>query len=339
MYSYAWDDQGRLSGATLPGNQVLSMTYRFDNLLSTKTGPLGTQALLWDGQNVATASGPASAALPASASAVFLGSDTTTQGNSQGVYGSDGYNIIQDAASYPSYATVSETGTSNNTWSTTTTDVRALEQTVTGRIAADWYSTTNFTVDINLTDGKPHEVSIYCLDWDQTTRSQTVSVVDANSGAVLNTQSVSSFHNGIYLRWTIQGHVKLVFTNTNATYNAVVSGHFFDPAPALCLFLGSDTTTQGNWKGVYGADGYNIIYDVVDYPSYASVTPTGETAYRWTNYTTLVRALEQVVTGRIAAFGPGDVNSGSLRSATWYWEKSAPNEVHLVLEHQLYGRY
>jgi hypothetical protein len=74
----------------------------------------------WDGQNVATASGPASVATTPGASAVFLDTDAATQGNWQSVYGKDGYNIIQDALSYPSYATVSETGTSNNTRCTTT---------------------------------------------------------------------------------------------------------------------------------------------------------------------------------------------------------------------------
>ena len=36
-------------------------------------------------------------------------------------------------------------------------------------------------------------------------------------------------------------------------------------------FLGTDTTTQGNWRGVYGGDGYNVINDTVSYPPYALV--------------------------------------------------------------------
>src|SRR5205807_7661335 len=31
-------------------------------------------------------------------------------------------------------------------------------------------------------------------------------------------------------------------------------------------FAALDTTTEGNWKGVYGADGYNVINDTVAYP-------------------------------------------------------------------------
>jgi RHS repeat-associated protein len=354
------DDSRRVQhfNATLPGGEILTMTHRFDNLLSSKTGPLGTQALLWDGQNVATATGPASVGTNPPASAVFVGTDTTTQGNWKTVYGSDGYNIIQDAFSYPSYATVSETGANDNIWTSSTTDVRALEYPPPGtsRIAAGqarvarrcrskqvmvqlvapngyiWYNNTTFTVNVDLTDGKPHQVAIYSFGeallarryrsqflvaelsapngyiWDEVGRTGTVSVVDANSGVVLNTQNLSSYENGIYLIWTITGSVQLVFTNTEAHENAVVSGLFFDPPIAKCLFIGTDTTTQGNWQGAYGADGYNIIEDAVSYPSYATVSETGTGNFTWTSSTTDVRALEQVVTGRIAACWYSDSN-------------------------------
>ncbi len=40
-------------------------------------------------------------------------------------------------------------------------------------------------------------------------------------------------------------------------------------------FIWADTNTQGNWQGVYGVDGYNVIGDVASYPSYATVTLPG----------------------------------------------------------------
>ena len=184
-------------------------------------------------------------------------------GNWIGVYGADGYNIIEDAESYPGYATVTPSGETVDGWTSSTTDVRALENAPpgTGRIAAMWYTTTTFTVDIDFTDGKPHQFSIYCVDWDLTTRRETITIQDANTGVVLNTQDLSSsFNGGVWLRWTVTGHIKMVVTRTGAN-NAVVSGLFFDPPPATCLFLGEDTSTQGNWIGVYGADGYNVIHN------------------------------------------------------------------------------
>src|SRR5205823_10166472 len=64
-------------------------------------------------------------------------------GNWKGAYGAAGYNVIGDLSSYPSYATVTPSGTSNWTWSGSTSDPRALQKADTGatdRIAACWYS-------------------------------------------------------------------------------------------------------------------------------------------------------------------------------------------------------
>ena len=245
----------------------------------------------------------------APASATFRSADTTTQGTWKGVYGADGYNIIGDLASYPSYASVSPSGQSSYTWSASTADVRGLEKAdagATDRIAACCYNGSSFTVDVNLTDGKSHVVSLYAVDWDGTSRSEQVEVLDAGSGAVLDTQTLSSFHNGTYLSWTLSGHVVFRFTPL-AGANAVLGGIFFGngaSAPASATFRSADTTTQGTWKGVYGADGYNIIGDLASYPSYASVSPSGQSSYTWSASTADVRGLEKAdagATDRIAA--------------------------------------
>ena len=51
---------------------------------------------------------------------------------------------------------------------------------------------------------------------------------------------------------------------------------------AAATFVSQDTTTQGNWQGVYGSDGYNIIGDQSSYPVYATVTTTNASTYIWT---------------------------------------------------------
>ena len=42
-----------------------------------------------------------------------------------------------------------------------------------GRIAACWYSASSFTVNVNLTDGQLHDLELYFVDWDSTSRSET----------------------------------------------------------------------------------------------------------------------------------------------------------------------
>src|SRR5262249_7906988 len=104
---------------------------------------------------------------------------------------------------------------------------RALQKAAASdRIAATWYSSTSFTVDINLTDGRTHRLGAYFLDWDTTSRSERVEVLDAATGSVLDTRTVSSFHNGEYLVWNLSGPVKLRITRL-AGPNGVLSGLFF----------------------------------------------------------------------------------------------------------------
>ena len=69
-------------------------------------------------------------------------------------------------------------------------------------------------------------------------------------------------------------------------------------------FVSSDTTNQGNWKGVYGAAGYNVIGDATSYPTFAAITTTGTNNYTWAATTTDVRALLKSASGstdRLAA--------------------------------------
>ena len=384
-------------------------------------------------------------------------------------YGTQGYEVIRDATSLPSYATVTPSGELPYTWTNSTTDPRALQDASgTGRIAAAWYASTSFTVDVNLTDGQTHDLELYFLDWDTTARSETVQLSNATTGAVLDTETISSFHSGVYLDWAVSGNVLITITRIGSFNPVVLSGLFLDPVaastptitwaapanivygtalsstqldatasvawhvhlhagrrygsqgrqrsdavgnlhshehhrvqprlddradqrdagnaddqldqprrhhrrhpavecaarcdlvvdrggvsgsvagtftytPALgtvlsvgnnqtlsvtftptdttdftpvtatvtinviplvtsATFLGQDTTTQGNWINTYGTQGYEVIGNATSLPSYATVTPSGQLPYTWTNNTTDPRALQDAGgTGRIAA--------------------------------------
>ena len=96
--------------------------------------------------------------------------------------------------------------------------------------------------------------------------------------------------------------------NTNPPSNAVLSGIFFGPggssgSTGTAAFVKTDATTSGSWKGVYGADGFNVINDTSSYPSYVTVTPTANALYTWVASSTDVRALQKAssMTDRIAA--------------------------------------
>ena len=241
---------------------------------------------------------------PPTSTVQFVATDTTTQGNWAAAYGADGYNVIGDTTSYPTYATVMPTGQTAYTWSASTTDVRALERASgAGRLAAAWYANSSFSVDINLTDGQLHQIALYCLDWSSTQRAERIDILDATTNTLMDTRTVTSFNGGQYLIWNVSGHVTVKVTLT-AGANAVVSGIFFGssrPPSSTAQFVEADATTQGNWQTAYGIEGYNVFGDTTSYPTYATVTPTGQTAYTWAASTNDVRALEKSnLSGRVA---------------------------------------
>jgi hypothetical protein len=249
---------------------------------------------------------------PAGNTATFVTADVTTAGSWKGVYGGDGYNVINDTVSYPTYVTVTPSGNSLWTWSYSTSDMRALQKAAssTDRIAACWFTSGAFTIDLAFKDTLTHQVALYLLDFDLWGggRTERVDILDPN-GAVLSTRSVVAFSGGQYLVWNLSGHVVVRITNTNATSNAAISGLFFGagtstpPSASTATFVKTDNATVGTWKGTYGADGYNVINDTVNYPTYVTVTPSGNSLWTWSFSTNDTRALQKAAssTGRIAA--------------------------------------
>lgn len=170
----------------------------------------------------------------------FLPLDSSTQGNWPGVYGGDGYVIANDGSNNktPSYATVNFSGASSYTWipAGPSSDLRLPFTTPTSnnRIGSTFYSGTSFNIDVNLTDGQ-HQVALYLLDLDTTTRKDVITLRNADTQAVLDTRTISNFHNGVWAVWTMSGHVNIQVAN-NGGINAVVAGIFFStlsstPAP------------------------------------------------------------------------------------------------------------
>ncbi len=248
---------------------------------------------------------------PIGATAAFVTTDIATHGTWQGVYGADGYMLANGPASLPAYAAVTLSGQASFTWVASTADVRALQRPspATDRLAATWFGNV-FNIDVNLTDGLTHQVAVYGLDWDSNQRVERVDVLDAVSGAVLDTRTLTaSFNGGQYLVWNLHGHVTLRVTKLVGG-NAVISGLLFGGAGAVAppvvttaAFVTTDIATHGTWQGVYGADGYTLANGPSSLPAYAAVTLTGQAAFTWVASTADVRAMQRPLpaTDRLAA--------------------------------------
>jgi hypothetical protein len=272
---------------------------------------------------------------PAAGTAAFVKTDTTTAGTWKGVYGADGAGVMGDTSSYPAYVSPAVSGNSSWLWASSTSDLRAPQKvSASDRIAACWYASGSFSIDLNFTDGKTHQVALYLLDWDARGRSQRVDILDANSTA-LDTRGISGFSGGVYLVWTLGGHVTVRITNTGPN-NGLMSGLFFGgagtvtppPATGTASFLKTDTTTAGTWKGVYGADGWNVINDSSSYPGYVRVTPAGNASWLWAGSTNDPRAPQKgYASDRIAACW----YSGAAFSVDLVFTDSVTHQVALYL--------
>jgi len=191
--------------------------------------------------------------------------------------------------SLPLPATIAVTAAENYTWPPSR-DRRALLRASTGRVMAAWYGDA-VTIDVNVASGLTQQLAVYVADYDSYGRQQKVDILD-QSGAVLDSQVVTSFTGGRYLSWTVRGHVTVRATRLEGP-NAVVSGVFLGNTTAAAgtgasaTFVGTDTTTGGEWRKVYGGSGYAIAADVTTQvlsPSGGSgaVTVTGPAGCAWT---------------------------------------------------------
>ena len=151
-----------------------------------------------------------------------MGTDTTTSGDWIGVYGQDGNDICPGtddavAPDLPSYATVSLSDSAIPlSWdlSDPVPPIFAENPDGTGRVDTTWYSTTSFDINVDLTDGQVHQVTVYAVDWTGNSRNERFDIIDPVTGVVLDSESISTFGSGVYLTWNISGAVTIRVTNT-----------------------------------------------------------------------------------------------------------------------------
>lgn len=168
-------------------------------------------------------------ASPAFTSAAFLAADTATLGNWIGKYGAEGWNLFTGPSSVPANVQFSSNTGSLYQWSDQTSDTRALQKPLGGRVMGATFSNTSFTFDLAFLDGAAHKLTLCFVDWDRSGRSQTVELLDPATGTVLDSRTVSNFQNGTYLSWRVTGALRVRCTRL-AGNNALVNAFFLDTA-------------------------------------------------------------------------------------------------------------
>ena len=132
--------------------------------------------------------------------------DQAPQGDWVGVYGADGYallgwNSTSDLVNLPQAALTLDQGRRAR-WNTSTTSLRALEDpTQTTRRATQWVDNTSLRLHLTFSSAYSGTLHLYAVDWDGTSRRQTVYVDDGSGPRSIKLSS--SFHDGAWLHFPI----------------------------------------------------------------------------------------------------------------------------------------
>ena len=141
---------------------------------------------------------------------------------------------------------------------------------------------------MNMVDGQVHDLTLYAGGLERPGEGRADQVIDAATGVILDSETLTNFTEGVYLQWLISGNVVITVTPL-AGSSAEISGLFLDspsthmksPVSAGAALIKKDATTQGNWNGTYGTQGYNVVGNVASYPAYAMIQTVGVSTEIW----------------------------------------------------------
>ena len=136
-----------------------------------------------------------------------------------------------------------------------------------------------YGIDLALPEDRFTQVTLYVPSWDIPEHGVNVEILDLATKRQLHQQRLSKLWDGAYVVYNLSGNVRVRIAANGWWYTAKLAGFFFDPAKADAKpdkrkpveFVKTDFDTKGNWRGVYGADGYHIIGTDPKYPTYATV--------------------------------------------------------------------
>lgn len=217
--------------------------------------------------------------------------DSSTSGNWKGNYGVEGYDIPNDATALPLGAVYTVTGAEIGTAKVGTKPSALESVTSTEKVSTFYKADQLIDINLHIVDGLTHRVSLYFAQYSGASRTQLIEVFDPSTGAIISSETVSDFAKGKYVTFDITGNVNIRVSKLKGA-DVILSALFIDPTSVGSAgFVGTDTTTSGNWRDKYDANGA-VIVGRTDFPTNEVVgTVTGATTETITSSSTKKGAL------------------------------------------------
>jgi len=233
----------------------------------------------------------------------FLGLDSSTMGAWKGKFGSAAYVLAGLNLNWSSGFRINVTGHNNHVWQNPSTDPSALQlPTSTTRAAAAWTNASSLDLTLHLPGSEIHNISVYCVDFDNRGRRQRIEMIDT-FGRVLSATTISNFVDGVHVLFAAQGKVTFRLQRV-AGPGVAVSGFFAHIGQNARIpgFVGYDTTTLGNWTGEYGSDSLVLCGQNVALSSGFAIRAWDHKNHVWQNPSSDTSALRKYnASGRAAA--------------------------------------
>jgi hypothetical protein len=248
------------------------------------------------------------------------------QGSWVGKVGSAGYLLadwdgVQDLSNMPGVTASLVQGNRYEWTKGNSSDVRALQGPEGSmRNASTYFDPNQVRVQLSFNTAYSGNLHLYAVDWDSTSRRETITV---NDGSGPRTVSLNSeFSHGAWVSFPISVAANGTVTITVARIagaNAVLSGVFLGDAGAPPVNKTIEERSHGGWAGGVGSEGYDLAgwdgaVGDLSYIRNGSVSLIRGTRYRWVVNTADERALSD----------PGEHS----RNAAAYYD---PNQIQVQI--------
>jgi glucose/arabinose dehydrogenase len=166
-------------------------------------------------------------------------------------------------------------------------------------IASCIYDGSRLSIDLDLTDRKMHDLTLFFSEYGPDSRIEKLQIFDADTEVLIHSATIGEFGTGYFYSLPVQGHLDIEVSKLDGG-NAILNAIFVDPLlPRVAITspqAGSRFLTLGTSEVDLAIAGPEIqSVSIFDFDQLIGGLAPGEKAFAWTNILTGDHSLSAVV--------------------------------------------